>query len=233
MLMNKTGLMFYVAMMLAAFDLPAQETWKITSANWEPYSGVELINHGQSINKLKELLKKADIKLIVEFYPWNRAKKIVENNSDYVGIFPAWPEDVFENAIISAAVDWSEISVLRRFDTQVSFSSIDELFKKYSVGIVISYIYPKVVNEAINKYPQHVDGSSNEIALLRKLSTGRDQVAITDPKVMLYLAQQQGINNVEVVEKIMNKALVVAFRDDEENKKRLTLLNKLLHESEN
>ena len=204
------------------------ETWKIASLDWQPYSGAELVNQGASVQRLKQILLKAEITLVVEFYPWNRSKKLVENNLEYIGIFPAWPEDVFDNALISSAVDWSEIAVLKRAGTQVSFNSIDELFEKYAVGVVSSYIYPEVVENAIKRYPQQADGSPNESILLKKLSSGRDQVAITDPKVMMFLAKQQGISNIEYVKKITDKELVLAFRDDEENSKRLQLLNRLL-----
>ncbi|WDE14226.1 substrate-binding periplasmic protein [Thalassomonas haliotis] len=226
--MNKTWLILLFFLMMPVFMLPAQETWKITSLNWQPYSGAELANQGHSIEKLKRILQQADIALEVEFYPWNRAKLLVQKNKEYVGIFPAWPEDVFDQALVSSAVDYSEIAVLKRAGTRVSFSSVDDLFRQYSVGVVSTYIYPKVVMAAMKKYPQHSDGSSNEMTLLKKLETGRDEVAITDPKVMLYLAAQQGIDNIEYVQKIMDKELIVAFRDDAENRKRVKVLNDLL-----
>jgi len=214
--------------MVFTSNLYAVETWKIASLNWQPYAGSEIENQGSSIQKLRELLKKEDIKLIVEFYPWNRAKKLVETNNEYVGIFPAWPEDVFDGSIISPAIDWSEISILKLSENEVKFKNIDELFEKYTVGVVNTYIYPKEINDAMKKYPQHVEGATSEITLLKKLSIGRGVVAITDPKVMLHLAEKEGISNIEVINYIMKKELVVAFSDSKENRKRLKLLVKLL-----
>ncbi|WDE01556.1 hypothetical protein [Thalassomonas actiniarum] len=231
--MSKSRLILLFFLMMPVLTLPAQETWKITSLNWQPYSGAELANQGHSIEKLKQILQQAGIMLEVEFYPWNRAKLLAQKNKEYVGAFPVWPEDIFDKALISLAVDWSEIAVLKRAGTRISFNSVDELFRKYSVGVVSTYIYPKVVMEAMKKYPHHSDGSSNEMTLLKKLETGRDEVAITDPKVMLYLATEQGIDNIEYVKKIMDKELVVAFRDDEENRKRLQVLNNLLRQQKN
>lgn len=231
--MHYTRLVLFFFLLISAFTISAQEIWKIASLNWQPYSGAELANQGHAIEKLKKILHQADIKLVVEFYPWNRSKLLVQNNKDYIGIFPAWPEDIFDNGLVSFAVDYSEIAVLKRAGTRISFNTVDELFKKYSVGVISTYIYPEVVMEAIKKYPQHSDGASNEMTLLKKLETGRDDVAITDPKVMLYLAAEQGIDNIEHVKKIMDKALVVAFRDDEENRKRLQVLNNLLKQQKN
>ena len=212
--------------------LHAGETWKITSLEWPPYAGSKVENQGHSIQKLRKLLQKQDITLIIEFYPWKRSKYLVETNNEYIGIFPAWPEDVFDGAIISPAVDWSEIAILKIPDKVVSFDSIDELFEKYSVGIVSTYHYPKIIDNAIKKYPHNVERASNELSLLKKLLAGRGDVAITDPIVMQYLSKQEWSSKIETVSIIMEKELVLAFRDDEENRQRLKLLTKLLKENE-
>lgn len=215
-------------MLSIAVNSYAEETWKITSLNWEPYSGAEMENQGSSIKKLREVLQKNGIKLIVEFYPWPRAQKIAKTK-EYVGYFPAWPEEVHEGFIASPPVDWSLVSVLKRSGSSVSFDSIDDLFRKYNVGIVKTYTYPKVINDAMKKYPDHVDQAYDEIMLLKKLSIGRHLVAITDPNVMIYLSKNEDITNIEPIKVIMKKELVVALRDDKENAKRINLLKKLLN----
>lgn len=205
----------------------AGETWKITSLNWEPYSGLELPDQGSSIQKLREILGKEGIRLIVEFYPWKRAQYKAKTK-EYVGYFPAWPEEAADNFIVSLPVDWSEVGILKQSGSRVNFESIDALFKKYNVGVVQTYVYPKLISDAMKKYPDHVDRAPNEISLLKKLSAGRHSVAITDPNVMMYLAGKEGITNVETLKIIMKKKLIVAFRDDEDNRNRIHLLKKLL-----
>lgn len=217
----------FVFVLAVAVHSTAEETWKITSLNWEPYSGAEMTNEGNSIQKLRELLRQEGIRLIVEFYPWKRAQAKARS-TEYVGYFPAWPEEVARKFIASPPVDWSEVGVLKLSSSSVSFESIDELFKKYTVGFVNTYKYPRLISDAMKKYPDHVDGAPNEVSLLRKLSRGRHHVAITDPSVMAYLAEREGIDNIEPVKILMEKELVVAFRDDKENRKRLQLLKKLL-----
>jgi len=224
--------MFLFFIVVFTSNLYAGETWKIASLSWPPYAAPEIEDQGSSIQKLRELLKKEDITLIVEFYPWKRAKRIVATNSEYVGIFPAWPEDSFEGALVSSAVDWSEISVLKLKEEIVTFDSIEQLFKKYYVGVVGSYIYPKEINDAMKKYYQHVDAALNELLLLKKLVKGRGKAAITDPNVMFYLAEKEGISNIEIVSTIGKKELVLAFRDDEMNRDRLKVLERLLKKAE-
>jgi polar amino acid transport system substrate-binding protein len=229
MFINKLSLLVFIYMAFIS-NAYAEETWKIASLSWPPYSGPELADQGHSIKKLTELLKKENITLIVEFYPWQRAKYLVQTDPEYLGIFPAWPEDAFEHALISPAIDWSEIAVLKLPQQTLNFDSIDQLLKEHPVGVVGTYIYPKVFDDAIKKYPHHVEFAPNEFSLLMKLSSGRGLAAITDPKVMRHLAEKEGIENLEAIF-VMKKELVLAFRDDEENRRRFKILTQLLNNS--
>lgn len=216
-----------VVFSLMTFTVQAEETWKIASLDWEPYSGSKLTNQGNSIQKLQEVLRKEGIRLIVEFYPWKRAQ-IKAGTKEFVGYFPAWPEEVAEGFVGSKAVDWSRVGVIRNTSSNVEFSSIDELFKKYKVGLVKTYVYPKEIQDAAEKYPNRVEGATSEVLMLKKLSKGRQDVAITDPDVIHFLADQEGISNIETIHIITQKELVLAFREGEDNAPRIKLLNKLL-----
>ena len=219
-------LIFFVALFFAV-GLDA-ETWKITSLNWQPYSGRNLSNQGKSIQKLRNLLEKKGIKLQVEFYPWKRAQHIAKKN-EYVGYFPAWPEEVGEGFVASPPIDTSKLGILTRTSKNLKYDNIDDLFEKYKVGIVSTYSYPEPIEKAKQRHPLHLDWSSNEISLVRKLSVGRFDVALTDPKVMLFLAEKEGISNIKVLNaSVENKPLVLAFRNDPDNKKRIEILKQLL-----
>jgi len=207
----------------------AEETWKITSLNWEPYSGDTLTSQGNSIQKFREVLRKKGIRLLVEFYPWLRAQKKAKTK-EFIGYFPAWPEEVAEGFIASPPVDWSEVGLMKNSALDITFSSIDDLVKKYKVGIVKTYIYPDEITKALKKYPHHADGSPNELSLMKKLSKQRIKVAITDPNVMLYLASKEGIDNIELIKVVMKKELVVALRDTKDNKACINLLKELLND---
>ncbi len=64
---------------------------------------------------------------------------------------------------------------------------------------------------------------------MKKLSTGRFDVALTDPNVMMYLAKKAGITSLEPMKKDMgNKPLVISIRKGADNQKRIDLLNKIL-----
>ncbi len=206
------------------------ETWKITSLDWQPYSGSNLANQGNSVQKLRQVLKKANIELIVEFYPWKRAQKLA-GEPGYVGYFPAWPEEVSEGFIASDTVDLSELGLITsiKMKPKIKFDSVDELFRKFKIGYIKTYVYPANITAAIKKYPDNVDSAPHERSLMKKASIGRIDAGITDPNVTLFLAEQDSISNIVALDKILEvKPLVVSFRKGSDNVKRLQLLNELL-----
>ncbi|MGD9731044.1 MAG: transporter substrate-binding domain-containing protein [Desulfamplus sp.] len=210
-----------------------KEIWKLTSLYWQPYSGKDMADQGKSIHKLRELLKKENITLIVDFFPWSRSKQYAKTE-DYIGYFPAWVEEIDEGFVASPPVDWSELGVMKKKSSNVIFHDIDELFQKYKIGIIQTYVYPKNIVDAIQKYPDNVDKTPNEVSLVRKLSVGRHIAAITDPNVMLYLAAKEGISDIETIKgSVVKKALVIAIKNDKENKKRIELLEKILKTQSN
>lgn len=81
-------------------------------------------------------------------------------------------------------IGWSEANVMRTVGNNAEINSIDVLFQRITVCIVSTYVYPKVIDDAMNKYPERADSSPNEISLLKKPSS----FAITDPNKMLFLA---------------------------------------------
>lgn len=211
-------------------SLAQAETWKITSLDWQPYSGSQLTNQGNSIQKLRQVLRKEGIELIVEFYPWKRAQMLA-GKPDYIGYFPAWPEEVSKGFMASKAVDTSELGVVtsKKIQPVLQFDSIDALFKRFNVGYISTYVYPDKIVRAIKSFPENANSTPHEMSLMKKISIGRIDAGITDPNVTLYLAQREGIDNIVSIQPIIEKKpLVVAFRDGDDNVKRLKLLNDLL-----
>jgi polar amino acid transport system substrate-binding protein len=217
-----------ISMTWTAEKSAAAETWRLTSLNWQPYSGAEMASQGNSIQKLRMLLEEKGINLVIEFYPWKRAQYLA-NQPDYVGYFPAWPEEVSEGFIASPPVDLSVLGYVVGDGEDISFDTMENLFEKYKVGIVSTYVYPEKVQAAMKAYPKNVDKCGDEVSLLKKLSGKRFQVALTDPNVTMYLAGKEGISNIKPLEKILEKKpLVIAFRKGADNQKRIDLLRTLL-----
>ncbi len=206
----------------------AGDVWRITSLDWQPYSDSTAANHGYSIQKLRTLLQQEGIELVVEFYPWARAQEIAKQDG-YVGYFPAWPEEVGEGFIASSPVDWSEIGVMTYKGSGLEWTTLEAVFQE-EVGLVTDYVYPKPIEKLARSQRRNVDPTPNELALLRKLSAKRITAAITDPTVMLYLANKVRIDNVRMLKWLDRVALVLAVRDAPENEEKLRVLERLLAE---
>ena len=86
-------LMMWCLAVLFSFSAQAGETWKVTSLDWQPFSGANLPEGGAGVAVLRAALKAEGIDLVVEFYPWTRAIETAKDPA-YAGVYPSWPEDV-------------------------------------------------------------------------------------------------------------------------------------------
>lgn len=228
-----SSFLLITVLILAPFNAISEEAevWTIASLNWEPYSGASLVDYGSSIVTLAELLKTKNIDLVVKFYPWKRAVAM-SHSKEFVGYYPSWPEDVLEGFVASPTIAWSEHAIIQAYDEELSFSSIDQLFERYKVGIVRDYTYPASIEAAIQKYPHNVESVTNELSLLKMLAAKRTDVVISDPLVMEFTAAKTGASiNIIVNQVITKKELVLGFRIGEDNIKRIKLLQELLASS--
>lgn len=214
-----------IALMLS-FDAHA-ETWRMATLDWQPYTGQDLENKGDITADMTRRLAEKGITLEVDFLPWKRAVEGAATGK-YVAVYPAWIQEVGEGYLPSKAVSQSTLGVMQREESPLEFSSVDELFSKYRVSYVDSYIYPKVVHEAIKKHPEHAEPSRDEESLMKKLYHKRTEAAITDPSVMGYLATKAGFKGLVPHTHIIEKQdLIVSFKDTPENRKRWELFNSL------
>ncbi len=204
------------------------ETWRITSLDWQPYSGSDMEDQGKSITLLRDILARNNIKLIVEFYPWKRAQNLAKTQK-YVGYFPAWPEEVAKGFTASPPVDWSYIGIMTYKGSNLIWESIEKLYENHKVITIETYIYPKEIEDAMKRFPGNVIGSPNETLCSKMLGRKRAKAAITDPNVMLYSAKKAGVTNIEILKNnLQKKALVIALRNDDASKERIEFLNKII-----
>jgi len=221
-----------VTLMITISVVKAETVWKITSLNWEPYSSARIVNQGNSIQKLRNVLKKHGITLQVEFYPWLRAQEIAKTKG-YLGYFPAWPEEVKDGFIPSEKVDISNVSIMSRNVINHKYLNIKHLCKNFKIGFVRTYVYPHLIANMMSENPDCFVGAPFESSLLLMLSKGRFDFAVTDSIVMEYLASQEGVGNIHHYVTLMDKELVIALRDAPDNREKIKLLSRLLKNSNN
>ncbi|WP_420332433.1 hypothetical protein [Roseibium sp.] len=204
------------------------ETWKIASPEWPPYAGADLPENGRAIHKLRRVLSRAGISLEVDFMPWSRARAVAMSK-DYIGVFPAWPTEVNQHFVASDPVDFSRIAIIKRVETTLTTSCIDGLFQEYRVGFVAGHVYPAPIQRLIYQHYQPEDGSENEEDLVRVLAAGRIDAALSDPAVLLHLADKLQLNGIDPdVDTLEKHALVLAFSRTGGYRQRLERFNDLL-----
>lgn len=220
----------YIVIFFSIFgfiNITYSEVWKITSLEWNPYSGKKLKDYGKSVQLLKNALKKEGIDLKVEFYPWRRSINTAKE-AGYLGYFPAWPEEVKKGFIASNTIDWSNVSVIKVKGTKISYSSINELFRKYRVGLVKSYVYPEKIFNAQNKFHKNIEYSSTDTTLVKKLIRKKSDVIITDSIVANYISKKYNLNELKVIPgSVIKKELVIAVSNNSYNRKKIELINKI------
>lgn len=209
-------------------DSVGSRTLKITALDWEPYTASAMASGGNAIQHLRNILRQCNIELQVEFYPWRRAQQIARQPG-YFGYFPAWPIEVHEGFVSSGEITSSHLALMAMADSDVEVRDVDQAFSEHRVGIVKSYVYPQNFQALMQRFPQSIDaGATSEVSLLKMLSMGRFQLAVTDPTVMEYLADRNGIGEVRVAKMLFQVPLVIAMRDEPDNQQNIALIKRLL-----
>ena len=236
MLLQRRHYLLIASLVIAALLLSwckagaqARQVWRITSLEWEPYASSRMNNGGNAIQSLRNVLRRCNIELQVEFYPWRRAQEIARS-SDYLGYFPAWPEEVRSGFVQSHPVTSSNLAVMGLSDSEVAPDDLSQLFERYRVGVVNSYTYPANVHALMQQYAANTDsGATSDLSLLKMLVAKRFDLAITDPTVLQYLADKEGAGELKIIKLLPDLPLVIALRSAPDNQPRIELIKRLLH----
>ena len=124
-------------MLFSSIPTFAGEKWKVTSLDWQPFSGASLPEGGAGIAVLREALKAEGIELIVEYYPWTRA---IETGKDpnYAGVYPCWPEDVVAGFTKSPVFFRSPVGFVEPKGKPLKWTKLEDLQGKV-IGTVQDY----------------------------------------------------------------------------------------------
>lgn len=154
----KSWILFFI--MLCSLPAMAAEQWKVTSTDWQPFSGKALPDGGAGVAVLRAALKAEGIDLVVEFYPFSRAIETAKG-AGYAGVYPLWPEDVTEGFTPSPVLFKSAVGFVEPKAKPLVWSKLDDL-KGKTIGTVQDY------------------GNTTEFMALIKAGTIKTQVVIDD-----------------------------------------------------
>ena len=204
------------------------ETWRISALEWPPYSSPQEKDGGSAVSALRASLAQIGVTLEIDYMSFPRAKALAKSGQ-YIGYFPAWPEEIIEGFKGSRPVMMSQVGVFHRENTIVTWHNTHDLFENYKVGYVTSFGYPTPVEDEIQHHATTATGVDTERDLVRMLAADRIDVALTDPAVMLHVSEKMDVTGLVANKYILfRKPLVVAFSGEWENVSRRARLNAVL-----
>ncbi|WP_168224746.1 substrate-binding periplasmic protein [Rhodoferax aquaticus] len=216
-----------VTAMLAATTGFAAEKWKVTSLDWQPFSGKALPEGGAGIAVLRAALKAEGIELEVQFYPWTRAIETAKD-ATYAGFYPAWPEDVPAGFSASAVVFKSPVGLVEPKSKPLTWTKLEDL-KGKKIGTVQDYgntpEFMKLIKDGVIK----TEIVSDDLTNVKKVAGERIDAAFIDLANLDYFLKNDAkdlASKVQANKKVIDtKDLVLAVNGSFSNKKAAAILN--------
>lgn len=209
--------------------------YKMSTLEWAPYTGAALPGLGFVSATIADALKVSGTSVEIGFFPWSRAVRLVEQNSTYIGFFPAYySRERASRYLFSEPIGRSTMVFLERTDTPVKWASYDDLLGRH-IGVVRGFVNTEELDARIAKKKVWAEEVPDDRSNVLKLAAGRvDLVVIdshvyqhlvrTDPEVTRVAHQLQA--NAKALEV---KNLYVCFQRTPMGEKALRALNTGLH----
>ena len=161
---------------------------KLTSLEWPPYAGADLPDQGSSIALVRKAYAAMGYKLEVTFFPWSRAVMLANDpTSEYAGYFPEYYSDeIAKKFIYSEEIGFSPLGFAERKSHTVSWTTISDL-SRYQIGVVQDYINTDEFDAMVLNKELMVSTTLNDTNNLKKLMSGRLDLAVIDKNVMEYV----------------------------------------------
>lgn len=220
-------LLTWCVAVLLSFSVAAEQ-WKVTSLDWQPFSGAALPEGGAGVAVLRAALKAEGIDLVVEFYPWTRAMETAKDPA-YAGYFPAWPEDVVTGFVASPVLFRSAVGFVEPKAAPLVWSKLEDLRGK-TIGTVQDYGNTPEFMRLIQAGTIKTQVVINDLTNIRKVAGGRIDGAFIDLTNLRYLLKNDARDLAAKVQAnarvIDNKDLLLAINTGFANKNAVEVLRR-------
>lgn len=189
---NPIHLLILIIILLPSVSEPGQDTAKkkvkLASAEYEPYIGENLPNHGYVHELVTEAFKRAGYEAEIKFFPLVRAKYFAKIG-DLDGLVPAYDqESLKENFIFSLPFPGNNIGLLKKKSLKIDYRTdprenpVKALqgLQKYEFGIVRGTDATPVIDDARFLSKHFV---AKDIQNIDKLAAGRVDFVVIDKYV--------------------------------------------------
>lgn len=193
----------------------AEPSITLTSLDWAPYSGADLLEQGASSAVARAAFAAMGYHLNIAFYPWSRAVQLARTDDRVMGYMPEYySPEVAAHFILSHPIGSGPLALAQRRNHPIQWRAIGDL-SAWRVGVVQGYVNDPAFDARVAAHLQPVDVAISDELNLKKLAAGRIDVAIVDPYVFDYLCAQHPelARQLEInPHMIANKDLYIAFK---------------------
>lgn len=194
------GTMLLSCSLAKAANLTTSGAWKVAVDNeFIPFSYTDEQGNltGLHVDIIKAAMDKAGIKYELSAYPWKRVVYLTDHNEVVFSIPWRGKEERFKKYFMKGPLSSSKTVFFERKGENIHYQTLNDL-KKYSIGFVDGWAYPKEFEEAtyLTKRKQSVTGAP----LLKMLVNKRFNILIGDITVISSEAKKHGmLNDINVI----------------------------------
>ena len=182
-------LSFWQCSVFACTPSPSWPTVKFASTEWPPFTGHDLPGHGESAQKVVEVLCSIGFNAAIDFFSWQELlKEVRKPASPYVGYFPEY-ELADDRVVLSAPLARSEVG-LAVLDPTLHNLTFKGLTQK-KIGVVRGYINTQYIDQAIEQRHLNPIYADSDQANIQNAVNGTVDAIVIDKKVLKYLLQTQ------------------------------------------
>ncbi len=215
--------------LLSAVSLVSAQTYRMTSLSWPPYSDPDIAQQGASVAVAKAAFRAMGHDLHVDFFPWSRAVRLAQVDSNYIGYFPEYFYQT-SRFLFSDPIGTGPLGLVQNIETPIQWTDVTDL-KKYRLGVVQDYVNTAEIDRLIANREILVEKVITDAQNVLKVATNRIDTAIIDANVFHYLTTENAFvsriaERVEMNPKyLVDKQLFVAFRNNTIGKQAREIFN--------
>jgi len=160
----------------------------LATLEWPPYSGKNLPNGGETVEKVVTVFRRLGYDAQIEFLPWSRAVRASSGESPtYLGFFPEYPSDN-SHFLFSGSLGESMIGLVYKKSSKPDLRTISSL-SNYRLGVVKDYINTQEIDRLIQSGEIKPNVAINDRQNLVSLLNNEIDIAVIDQRVMRYILE--------------------------------------------
>lgn len=182
-------LSFWQCSVFACTPSPSWPTVKLASTEWPPFTGHDLPGHGESTQKVVEVLCSIGFNTVIDFFSWQELlREVRKQESPYIGYFPEY-QLADDRVVLSAPIERSEVG-LAVLDPTLHNLTFNSLAQK-KIGVVRGYINTQYIDQAIQQRQLNPIYADSDQVNIQHAVNGMVDAIVIDKKVLKYLLQTQ------------------------------------------